>query len=256
MKTLNAAIIFLILITLSACRSDNVEIFPIQDNAKPRLMGRALFSDAPDSLIQELGLEDGVPSSVCAFLVKTDGKELLFDAANGAADSRLMSTLDSLGVSAEDIDYVFMTHLHGDHFGGLMYEGEVAFPNAEIFINKVEYDQWLPSGVTQNERLRTIIDSYGDRVKVFAIGDSLPCGVVATAAYGHTAGHTVYQVGDIMIVGDIMHGVALQKDHPDICASFDMDKEAAVASRKTVLKTAREKNVRIYGMHFPPPYYL
>ena len=106
MKTLNAAFIFMMIITLSACRSDNVEIFPIQDNAKPRVMGRSLFPEASDSLIKELGLEDGVPSSVCAFLVKTSGKEILFDAANGAADSRLMSTLDSLGVSAEDIDYV------------------------------------------------------------------------------------------------------------------------------------------------------
>ena len=149
-----------------------------------------------------------------------------------------------------------MTHLHGDHFGGLMYQGKVAFPNAEVFINKVEYDQWLPSDGAQNERLRSIVDTYGDRIKVFAIGDSLPCGVVATAAYGHTAGHTIYQVGDILIVGDIMHGVALQKDHPEICASFDMDKASATASRKSVLKTAQEKNLRIYGMHFPPPYYL
>ena len=255
MKSLNSVFVSFMLIALSACQSYDVEIFPIQDNAKPRMMGRSLFSEAPDSLIQELGLEDGVPSSVCAFLVKTGGKEILFDAANGAADSRLMGTLDSLGVNAEDIDYVFMTHLHGDHFGGLMYEGEVAFPNAEIFINKVEYDQWLPSDGAQNERLRSIVDTYGDRIKVFAIGDSLPCGVVATAAYGHTAGHTVYQVGDMMIVGDIMHGVALQKDHPEICASFDMDKESAIASRKSVLKTAKEKNLRIYGMHFPPPYY-
>lgn len=256
MKALNAACIFLMLTTLSACRSGHVEIFPIQDNAKPRVMGRALFAEASDSLIQELGLEDGVPSSVCAFLVKTDGKEILFDAANGAADSRLMSTLDSLGVAPEDIDYIFMTHLHGDHFGGLMYQGKVAFPNAEVFINKVEYDQWLPSDGAQNERLRSIVDTYGDKVKVFAIGDTLPCDVVAAAAYGHTAGHTIYQVGDIMIVGDIMHGVALQKDHPEICASFDMNKEAAVASRKSVLKNAQEKNIRIYGMHFPPPYYL
>ena len=91
---------------------------------------------------------------------------------------------------------------------------------------------------------------------MFSVGEALPCNVVASAAYGHTAGHTVYQVGDIMIVGDIMHGVALQKDHPEVCASFDMDKEAAVASRRSVLKNAREKNIRMYGMHFPPPYYL
>ena len=42
----------------------NVEVIPIQDNVNPRLMPRALFSEAPDSLMEALGLEDGVPSSV------------------------------------------------------------------------------------------------------------------------------------------------------------------------------------------------
>ena len=52
-------------------RVSNVEIIPIQDNANPRLMPRALFSESPDSLFENLGLQDGIPSSMCAFLVKT-----------------------------------------------------------------------------------------------------------------------------------------------------------------------------------------
>lgn len=28
-----------------------------------------------------------------------------------------------------------------------------------------------------------------------------------------------------LIVGDIMHGVALQMEHPEFCARFDMDKD-------------------------------
>ena len=53
-----------------------------------------------------------------------------------------------------------------------------------------------------------------------------------------------------------MHGVALQKEHPEICASFDMDKEAAAATRRNILKYARDNALTMAGMHFPAPAFL
>ena len=49
---------------------DGVEVTWIRDNAEPRIMERTLFSDASDSLVSALGLEDGVPASMSAFLVR------------------------------------------------------------------------------------------------------------------------------------------------------------------------------------------
>lgn len=245
-------------LSLVSCttRNSGPEIFPIQDNADLRVMGRGLFADAPDSLIEELGIEEGIPSSVNAFLVRTDGKEILFDAANGAANSRLMPVLDSLGTVPDDIDMIFITHLHGDHFGGLMRNCEAAFQNAELYINKVEYDAWMSMPEDKTVRLRTVLDAYRGRLNTFASDDVLPCGIKAVEAYGHTPGHTAYIIGDIMIVGDIMHGIALQLDHPEYCAAFDMDKELAVKTRMSMIRKAREENLRMYGMHFPAPYFL
>ena len=98
-------ILFILLVavmTIScAQRQTEVEIIPIQDNVAPRLMSRGLFADAPDSLFEALSLQDGIPSSVCAFLAKCDGKNVLFDAANGAPDSQLMHVLASNGVAPE-----------------------------------------------------------------------------------------------------------------------------------------------------------
>lgn len=242
----------------SSCQNaaTEVEIHPIQDNVQPRMMQRALFQDAPDSLISALGLEEGIPASVCAFLVKTQGKEILFDAANGAPDSQLLPKLSSLEVKPEDIDHIFITHLHGDHIGGLTAEDKAVFPNAQLHINTDELDAWMAMPAEQTTRLKKIIELYKDRLNAFTIEDTLPCGIKAIEAYGHTPGHTVYHVGNNIIAGDIMHGTALQVNYPQYSARFDMDKEKAVETRKAIMKTAEDQGLKVYGMHFPEPYRL
>ena len=257
MKLRNLSLLSLLACAMTACSSgqNDYEIFPIQDNLSPRMMGRTLFPDAPDSLIAELGLEEGIPASVSAFLVKTGGNEILFDAANGAPDSQLMPVLESLQTTADEVDYLFITHLHGDHIGGLLKEGEAVFSNALVYINKTEYDAWMAMEGRQSEGLRNICSAYGERVKTFTLEDELPCGIEAVEAYGHTPGHTAYRVGDALIAGDVMHGTALQARYPEFSAGFDMDKEMSVKTRRAILKMA-EEGVKVYGMHFPAPYHL
>ena len=82
---------------LSSCaeQAQEVVVHPIQDNAEPRVMGSNIFT-ASAELVASLGLEEGVPAAMCAVLVETDGVQILFDAANGAADSQLLPVLNSL----------------------------------------------------------------------------------------------------------------------------------------------------------------
>ena len=246
---------------LASCsdKTQEVTVYPIQDNVQPRVMARALFT-ASDELVASLGLEEGVPASVSAFLVETDGVQILFDAANGAPDSQLMPTLNSLEVAPDDIDYIYITHLHGDHFGGLvkMIEdgSEVpAFKNAIVMIPQKEYDAWVTPD-DKNARVKEVLASYGDRVKTFGEDEVLPNGVKAIPAHGHTAGHTAYRIADVLIAGDVMHGVALQLENPEVCARFDMNQEDAVASREFLIDLAKENGLTMYGMHFPDPYYI
>ena len=96
-----------------------------------------------------------------------------------------------------------------------------------------------------------MIDAYGDNLVKFGAEDKLPCGIEAIPAYGHTPGHTVYRVDDMLIVGDIMHGVALQMAHPEFCARFDMDQNQSIASRKSILEQVSSNGWKMYGMHFP-----
>lgn len=235
----------------SACVSvTSTEVHVLPDSLDPRTMTPALFTDVPEGLISELGVEEGIPSSLCAFLVRKDGKEILFDSGNGVDDSQLIPGLEALGVKPEDIDHVFITHLHGDHIGGMVNDGKAVFTNATVYLNKDEHDGWADAADMDMMKL------YGDRLVLFDADDKLPCGIKAIKAYGHTPGHTMYRIDDVVFAGDIMHATALQLRNPDSCARFDQNREQSAKSRKEALAAFKEEGLKVYGMHFPEPYYI
>ena len=232
---------------------DGVRATWIQDNAEGRLMPRALFPDAPDALMDSLSLQNGIPSTMSVFLVEKDGVRILFDTGLGAPESRLLTTLQALGVAPADIKYLYLTHFHGDHIGGMMKGDSVVFPNAEVYASKVEYDAWLKMPAEKNAQVVKTMNAYKDRLHLFAFNDTLPGGVVAMNATGHTPGHTVYQAGKLLVIADLIHGAALQFEHPEFCAIYDMNKEDAVKSRKYFLKYAKDNQLTMAGMHLPAP---
>lgn len=238
---------------LASCGEINTEkkLHVIFDNPSPHTMPVALFGEVPDSLVNALDITDGIPSSVSVILLEKDGQQLLFDAGNGNDDSQLLPRLQELGISATDIDAVFITHLHGDHIGGLVKDGRPVFAQAKLYIPLPELDAWTQSVENTPKNVQVIMEAYGENLVKFTLDDELPCGVEALAAYGHTPGHTIYRTDDKLIVGDIMHGITLQLEHPEYCARFDMDKEGAIASRKAVLELVKKEGWTMHGMHFP-----
>ena len=223
----------------------------IFDNAAPRTMPLALFGEVPDELVASLHIADGIPSSVSVMLLEKNGQQLLFDAGNGNEDSQMLPRLKELGYMPTDIDVVFIPHLHGDHIGGLVKDGRPVFLQAKLYIPSVELDAWTQSPESTPKNVQAMMAAYGENLVKFALGDALPCGVEALAAYGHTPGHTIYRSDDLLIAGDIMHGVALQLENPEYSARYDKDKEQAIASRKAVLELVKKEGWTMYGMHFP-----
>lgn len=213
----------------------------------------AIFPDASASLIDSLGLQDGIPSSISTFLVQTDSTVILFDTGLGKENSRMIYLLDSVGVKPADIRYLYLTHLHGDHIGGMMNGNERVFPHAAVYLAKQEYDGWMQMADDKKAQVVKTLNAYKAQLHLFAFGDTLPGNVVALDAAGHTPGHTVYQAGKLLVVGDILHGNALQLLYPEICPTYDMDKEKAIESRKRILDYALKNDLMMAGMHFPSP---
>lgn len=237
--------------------SNGASVTWIQDNDGDKLMPRTLFSDASDSLYNNINMPDGIPASVSTFLVKVDGKYILFDAGLGSFGGQLMNRLTALDVNPDSIGLVYLTHFHVDHISGLVAKDETgndtkAFKNAAVYAGKVEYDAWM-NDIPKNDLQKNIMALYKDSLHLFAFGDSLPHGVLAMDAIGHTPGHTAFQLANLLIVGDLMHGYALQKDHPEINSNYDMDKPKAAESRKRVMQYARDNKLLMAGMHLPPP---
>ncbi len=233
----------------SACTTET-EIHAIPDSLNPMTMTPAMFTNVTEDLVAELGVAEGIPSSMSAFYVRKDGKDILFDSGNGGKDSQLVPTLAAIGVQPGEIDYVFITHLHGDHIGGMVNDGKAVFANAKVYVNKDEYAGW------ENAAEMDMMKAYEDNMVYFDADGKLPCGIKAIKAYGHTPGHTMYRMDDVVFAGDIMHAVALQLVNPDSCARFDQNQEQSAQARKDALASFKTEGLKVYGMHFPAPYYI
>ena len=229
----------------------------IQDNQGEKLNPRSLFSDASDSLYASLNLPEGIPASVSTFLLQIDGKNILFDAGLGAFGGQTLDRLAAFDITPDKIDLIYLTHFHVDHIAGMVTKDSAGkdvkvFNNATVYAGKVEYDAWM-NDLPKNDLQKVVMGIYKDSLHLFAFGDSLPHGVLALDAVGHTPGHTAFQVSNLLVIGDLMHGYALQKDHPEINSNYDMDKEKSIESRKRLMQYARDNKLTMAGMHLPPP---
>ena len=204
-----------------------------------------LIGFAPE-IAAETAPDKTYPGGTNAFLIKTEGNNILVDTGLGR---ELFKNLDTHGVKPEEVEVILITHLHADHFLGLARDGERAFPNAKIYLSQKESEN-IP------ENAKKLIEMYkGDIVIFEPKEESTPLihGISSMAAYGHTPGHTVYMVDNLMIWGDLTHAMAIQMPYPEVAISYDSDPQMAVKSRLRILEYVTNKKLVVAGMHIPYP---
>jgi len=196
------------------------------DESPGRTMDAALFPTTDPEILKKYMPEGGAPASISSFVLFTGEDTILFDTGNGG--ELWVKKLTDLGVKPESVKYIFLTHMHGDHIGGLLTEnvtpelmtesglrGSQArrFPNAKILCAKPEYDHWITSQIevtevgggqhieichskwSQQIAIRMV---YGSDFTTFNFDDVVfensELKIKALDAAGHTPGHTVFLI--------------------------------------------------------------
>src|SRR5512139_1764365 len=105
-------------------------------------------------LIDTLYLRPGLAAS---HLVVDDGRAAFVDTGAAPAAPRLLAALDELGIAREQVDYLFLTHVHLDHAGGA---GQLirALPNAKAVL----HPRGAPHLVDPSKLIAGSIQVYGE----------------------------------------------------------------------------------------------
>jgi len=212
-------------------------------------------------------------TAVNAYLINTGKNLVMVDAGCGKlfgpALGHIAENIKASGYDPSQIDTVLITHMHGDHIGGLNDEaGKPVYPNAKIFVAKAESDYWLSeeNSVHAPEQFKRFFKMArdtaaqylaADKWQTFSPGSELVPGIRAIDARGHTPGHTAYAIESdkqkLIIWGDMVHAYAVQLAKPDVTIGFDVDQKQAIGARHKLLKTIAADGSLAAGMHLPFP---
>ncbi|BDW84755.1 MBL fold metallo-hydrolase [Roseicyclus marinus] len=185
-------------------------------------------------------------------VVNTGSELILFDTGlNGAATT---GALAAAGYAPDQIDIVVLTHMHGDHIGGMMTDGAPTFANARYVTGQAEFDHWAGAG---NEGFNANVLPMADQFTFLGDGQDVVTGITGMAAFGHTPGHMVYRLesegAGLVIFADLANHPVWSLARPDWEVRFDADKAAAAESRRRILGMIAADRIPAVGYHMPFP---
>ena len=194
-----------------------------------RLDGGSMFGVVPRTLWSRLISPDSdncIPLQTNCLLLERDGTKVLIETGNGSKWSdkenrifglenrSIINALDEVGIKAEQIDLIILTHLHFDHAGGLTHLNENAapeltFPSAEIV---VQHREWQDAIANRSTMTATYLPSHlepaAPHMRCIEGRTDILEGIQAIPTPGHTWGHQSILIDDLegplCFLGDLM----------------------------------------------------
>lgn len=201
-------------------------------------------------------------------LIDTGSEVILFDTGMGeggraAGAGHLMEGIAAAGYTPDQVSIVVLTHMHGDHIGGLMEGGVPAFKNARYVANQTEFDFWkdearvgTPAEGGHQGVLKNVVP-LAEKMTFIGDGGEVVPGITGVAAFGHSPGHMIFTVESdgkgLVLTADSANHFVLSLQRPDWEVRFDMDKAKAAASRKKVFDMVATDRLPFVGYHMPFP---
>lgn len=169
-------------------------------------------------------------------------------------DKTISSQLAQIGLKPGDIDYVLVSHTHGDHIGNVGL-----FPGATVVMQQAEYE-WINSAPPSDPNLNTLVQLArkllghprrlelvtGD-VDLFRDGS-----IRLLSTPGHTPGSQSLMVhlartGYVILSGDVAH---LEDNFErDIVPSLNVDKSQSISSMDRIKQIMVEYNAQLFINH-------
>lgn len=181
------------------------------------LDGGAMFGVVPKTLWEKKYLcneKNQIELTTDPILIQADGQNILVESGLGngkltekqlrnygvTRESDIEGSLEKLGLSLLDIDYVLMTHLHFDHACGLTrftngtYQS--VFPNAKIIASQIEWDEMREPNIrSRNTYWKENWEAIEHQVSTFEKEwHHGPLTLVHTG--GHSQGHSILIIED------------------------------------------------------------
>jgi glyoxylase-like metal-dependent hydrolase (beta-lactamase superfamily II) len=178
-------------------------------------------------------------------------------------DTGWLQRLAAIGVAPESVDYVFCTHLHGDHIGWntRLVDGRFVpvFTNAKYIFAKREVE-FVQSSTLENRLLayqQSVLPVLeANQAQLVETDFALDDEVWLTPTPGHTPGHVAVNIKsagvEAVMVGDAIHS-PLQCVHPEWSALPDSNPALAAQTRISLLDSCMADDRLVLTAHFPLP---
>ena len=251
-----------------------VTMTTVSDGHGSRALDGGFVRNAPLAEVQmalrEAGLpEDRLTIPYAVLLADIGSQRVLFDTGNGefgaATAGKVLENMAKTGIDPASVTAVVISHFHGDHINGLRNKaGALVFPKAKIYVPTTEWNWWMDDArmaaapeAMKNAFVATrrVFSPIASTVVRFEPGTEVLPGVRSIPAFGHTPGHTAFAIEGgsrkVMFWADNTNIAALFVRHPDWSAVFDMDADAARATRRKLADMAIDSDMLVAGYHLP-----